>query len=154
MRLLWLIAILPAFAQSPAFEAATIRPADPKSNVRSSSRLTPDRVSYQNITLRTLLGRAFEIKTSDQIQGSAWISTERFDVNAKAPDHTPPDQILKMLQTLLIARFQLELHHETREFPAYVLIAGKGKLKMEESKADGPRGRIRHDGRASCGSSI
>ncbi len=133
------LAAFTALAQSSAFEAATIRPADPQSNARSAARLTPDRVSYQNITLRTLLGRAFEIKTSEQIQGPSWISSERFDVNAKAPDHTPPEQIPKMLQTLLIERFQLELHHETRELPAYVLVAGKGKLKMEESKAEGAR---------------
>ena len=86
-----------------------------------------------------MLIRAFGFTFGAQVEGPAWISTERFDANAKAPDHTPPEQIPKMLQTLLIERFQLELHHETREFPAYVLIAGKGKLKMEASTAEGAR---------------
>ena len=39
-----------------------------------------------------------------------------------------------MLQDLLVERFQLRLHSETREAPAYVLTVDKGGLKMRPSE--------------------
>ncbi len=86
-----------------------------------------------------MLIRAFGLSFAAQVEGPAWIGAERFDLNAKAPDHTPPEQIPRMLQTLLIERFQLELHHETREFPSYALVTGKGRLKLDNGSPDGGR---------------
>src|SRR5258708_1163145 len=40
-----------------------------------------------------------------------------------------------MLRTLLIERFQLVLHREPRDLPAYVLVTAKGRLKLVESDA-------------------
>jgi uncharacterized protein (TIGR03435 family) len=132
------MAALPVLAQAPAFDAATIRPAAPDAPRPAGASTTPERLILRNTTLENTLGRALAI-ISAQIDGPAWISTDRYDINAKAPDHTPPDQVLVMLQNLLIERFKLELHHETRELAVYALVAGKGKLKMEESAAEGPR---------------
>jgi uncharacterized protein (TIGR03435 family) len=36
-----------------------------------------------------------------------------------------------MLQTLLADRFQLKLHHETRELPVYALVVGKNGPKLK-----------------------
>jgi uncharacterized protein (TIGR03435 family) len=38
-----------------------------------------------------------------------------------------------MLQALLAERFQLKFHKEKKDFPVYVLLPGKGPLKMKES---------------------
>src|SRR2546423_1570819 len=41
-----------------------------------------------------------------------------------------------MLQKLLIDRFQLVLHHETRELTAYTLVQGRGKLRLVEDESN------------------
>jgi uncharacterized protein (TIGR03435 family) len=43
-----------------------------------------------------------------------------------------------MLQTLLHDRFQMKTHRETKAFPVYGLIVGKGELKLKEPPADAP----------------
>jgi len=95
-----------------------------------------DRVTFNNTTLLNALTRAFQLKFASQVAGPAWIFTERYEIAAKAPDNTPKDKIPLMLQALLIERFQLVLHHETRELPGYALMLGKGRLKLVESQDD------------------
>ena len=41
-----------------------------------------------------------------------------------------------MLQTLLADRFQLRVHREMKEMPAYALLVGKGGPKLRESSPD------------------
>jgi len=64
---------------------------------------------------------------------------ERFNVEAKADDpaKTTEAQLLAMLQTLLIERFQLKFHRETVDRPGYALVVGKnGVRNMTPSKAE------------------
>ena len=39
-----------------------------------------------------------------------------------------------MLQTLLVDRFRLKYHRETKEGPIYVLVKGNNKLKLQDAK--------------------
>jgi uncharacterized protein (TIGR03435 family) len=47
-----------------------------------------------------------------------------------------------MLQALLLERFQMKVHRETREMPAYLLLPGKGTAKVKESAADSQPGIV------------
>lgn len=66
----------------------------------------------------------------------------RYDIAAKADDaKTPtPDEFRVMLQSLLIDRFQLRTHRETREMAVYALVAGKNGPKLHESAPDASPG--------------
>jgi len=46
----------------------------------------------------------------------------------------------KMLQALLADRFNLVVHHHTKEVPAYALVPGKGEPKLKPSTAEDKRG--------------
>src|SRR5580765_5242991 len=61
-----------------------------------------------------------------------------YDVAAKVGGDRPPtlEQARRMLQTLLADRFQLKIHHETRELPAYALTIAKGGSKLKPCEAD------------------
>ncbi len=107
---------LPVSAQT--FEAASVKPAAPRTGRGGRTTVSGDRVSYAYSTLANLVARAYSVKTY-QIEGPSWIRTERFDVVAKGPDHTPLDQIPVMLQALLMERFQLKVHREQKEISAY-----------------------------------
>jgi uncharacterized protein (TIGR03435 family) len=124
------------FAQSPApsrFEVATIKPSAPSTGGRRSSS-SGNTITDNNTTLLNALAQAFGLKSANQVVGPAWVFESRYDIVAKAPENAPKEQLPRMLQVLLIERFKLVLHHETRDLPAYALVKGSGGLKLRESE--------------------
>ena len=102
----------------------------------------PGRINFENQTLRALLLRAFGVK-SYQLLGPAWLDSERYDVKAKLPEGTTTAQFAVMLQNLLAERFQITLHKEQRDLPAYTITqgkyaAGKKGLTLKPSAPDDP----------------
>jgi uncharacterized protein (TIGR03435 family) len=68
--------------------------------------------------------------------GPGWLDTERYDVVARTAARSSEDQLRLMLQKLLAERFQLRVHRETKEGPAYSLtIAGKNGPKLQPADA-------------------
>jgi uncharacterized protein (TIGR03435 family) len=69
-----------------------------------------------------------------QITGPDWISTDHFELNAKAERPSTVDELHVMLQHLLEERFHMKIRHESREQPAYALVVEKGgpKLKIHD----------------------
>ena len=165
-----LIAVLTpllALAQtSPTtFDAASVKPTDPKSAPANSARdaqatlrggpgsADPGRISYANVTLQSLLITAYgadckvQAEECDQIVGPPWLRSSRYDIDAKIPAGTTNDQFRIMLQNLLAERFHVTLHHEMRDLPGYGLTVGKGKVKLvmstpEEVGAGDPAGPL------------
>jgi len=60
----------------------------------------------------------------------------RFDFTAKVPEGATKEQFHRMLQNLLVERFQLTLHHERKEMAIYELTLGEKGPKMKESASD------------------
>jgi uncharacterized protein (TIGR03435 family) len=126
------------FAQS--FEVASIKPAPPPSDPHRlmvgmrGGPGTPDpgQITYSNVTLRNVLMNAYDVKDF-QISGPSWLASERYDIVAKLPPGTTKEQFKLMLQNLLAERFQVSLHHETKELPMYALVVAKSGLKMKET---------------------
>lgn len=122
-------------AQPPSFEAASVKPAAPTTGRGGRASSSGDRFTFANTTLVNVLTRAYAVR-GYQIDGPLWIRTERYDIVAKAPDNTPPTQIPALLQVLLTERFQLKLHREQRDMPAYFIIRGKGDAKFQKSAGE------------------
>jgi uncharacterized protein (TIGR03435 family) len=126
-----IIALAAVVCCGQSFEVATVKVAAPAAGGGRASA-SGDRISYRNTTLLNVLRRAFDLKHFSQVAGPSWVFTERYDIVAKAPDNTPKEQISLMLRALLVQRFKLVLHRETRELPMYALLVGKGPLKMRQ----------------------
>src|SRR5450759_4338978 len=131
-----------AAAESPAFEVASIKPAEPQTTGRISVGMhggpgTPDpgQITYTNVSLKNVLLNAYGVK-GYQINGPKWLDSERFDIVAKIPKGATKETFKLMLQNLLAERFKLTLHHETKELPMYALVVGKGGSKLKESVED------------------
>lgn len=131
-------------AERPAFDVASLKPAPPP-----SGRITVDlgnsshgRLTLTNVTLNECLRLAFKIYTDDQIAGPDWIKDHHilFNVVAQAPPDIPRDTLRQMALTLPIERFQLTLHHESRELRYLALVVDKGGLKLHETKEDAQAG--------------
>src|SRR6185436_12237939 len=77
-----------------------------------------------NVPLKTLVEHAYAVRGSRLIGGPGWISSDRFNINAKAAESAPVGmpQLFAMLRALLEDRFGLRVHMETRELPVYELM--------------------------------
>jgi uncharacterized protein (TIGR03435 family) len=125
---LW--AVVSCVYAQPAFEAASIRPADPAAN-GTYTHTNPGRTSLENFSLKDCIERAFEVKDFS-LSAPAWLDSARFNIEAKAPAGAAPAQFNAMLQRLLIDRFHLEYHRETKAMSAYALVVDKRGLKAEK----------------------
>jgi uncharacterized protein (TIGR03435 family) len=69
--------------------------------------------------------------------GPAWISSQRYVINAKA-DATASQETMQgpMLQALLEDRFKLKIHRETKEVPVFELTVAKGGPRLAPSKEE------------------
>src|SRR4249920_1268401 len=76
-----------------------------------------------NIPLRLLIRTAFQLQDDQIVGGPKWLATDRFDIEARAPEPPgPPNaQLLAMLRSLLADRFKLTTHSEKRELPVFAL---------------------------------
>jgi uncharacterized protein (TIGR03435 family) len=137
-------AVAQAAASAPAFEVASVRQVAPADSQTSSPgrrvstgagavTITSDRASYRNITLKSLLMKAYGLEPF-QISGPAWIDSEHYDVLATIPQGTPQEEVPAMLRQLLAERFRMILHSETKEDTGYILGIGKGGPKLMPAK--------------------
>ena len=126
-------------ADSPSFEVATIKLAAPMPMGRimvgtRGGPGTPDpgRFTCNNCNLTMLISQGYDINFI-QISGPPWMDSQRFDVIAKVPEHTTKAQFRVMIQNLLIERFKLAVHHDTKEMPIYELSVAKNGPKLRDS---------------------
>lgn len=132
-----------------AFEVVSIKPSK-SGDSHSNTNLSGGRFTARNTDLKTLMQyNAFGIPAAQIVGQPGWLSTDRFDIDAKLDDAIA-EQMKKlsresetrwmhqMVQQLLVDRFKLTFHWETKEFPVYALAVAKNGSKIERAKnADG-----------------
>jgi uncharacterized protein (TIGR03435 family) len=117
------LAAAPFAAQEPSFEVASIRPTQDISQ-RSEIRPAPNgRFTATNATPRSLILRAYGLVDTQLIDAPSWLTAERYDIDARAGSAPVdgPESLLPLVRTLLVERFRLKAHPETRELSAYAL---------------------------------
>lgn len=109
------------------FDVAAIKPNKSSSN-STSMGTSHGRLTASNVTVRTLILKAFRLREVQLSGGPDWTNTERFDISAKTADQSISDDDLWLsLQPLLIDRFHLKFHRETRREPILSLVPDKKK---------------------------
>jgi bla regulator protein blaR1 len=131
-----------ATAPTLEFEVATIKPN--KSDAPPAVLTADDGLDFRNIPLGILLGVAFGISNDRITGGPDWIF-DRYDINAKM-DAEAADALKKlnpldrraarqrMMQALLIDRFKIVFHRDTKELPVFLMVVAKGGPKLQEGK--------------------
>ena len=129
---------------SPAFEVASIKPAAPQGPGRFMIGMSggpgtrdPGQVTFTNVNLSMLIANSFDVRDY-QVTAPAWMDSERFDIVAKVPPGATRDDVRKMILNLLMERFKLKLHKESKEAAIYALIVGKNGSKLKESSKEEP----------------
>jgi uncharacterized protein (TIGR03435 family) len=85
-------------------------------------------------TLSALIQAAHRVRDFQILGAPSWVTSERYDVDARAPGATTFDEMRPMLQSLLANRFQLTFRRETRELPVYELVAARNGVKIAPMK--------------------
>lgn len=118
----------------PAFEVATIKPAPPGER-RSMFSFRGTELVVQNLSLNDLMKFVNLVQGREIIGGPSWMSTDRWDIEAKpdTPGMPSQAQLRVMIQKLLADRFALRFHEEKREMAAYALTVGKDGPKMTKN---------------------
>lgn len=128
-----------AWAQPLKFEVASVKKVTgggPPGDIPRNMDPSPGHFAMRNVPLRMPLEWAYDLKDYE-ISGPDWIKVdERYDIIAKAAGPASEAEMRQMLQTLLLERFQMKVHKETKELPTYVLLPGKGEPKVKEAKPD------------------
>jgi uncharacterized protein (TIGR03435 family) len=102
----------------------------------------PGRLRVINTTLQQLIQAAFHVKTGTLFGTTAWMETDRFDIDATTAAKSSFDDKLLILQSLLTDRFQLRFHRETRQLRTQALVVAKGGPKFTRSKDQNEQERI------------
>jgi uncharacterized protein (TIGR03435 family) len=126
------------------FEVATVKPFAPYPNgwweVRTEggpSTSDPNRIRYFNLTFKSLVAAAYGVGTF-MISGPAWIDSERCVIEATIRPGATNEQVNQMLQTLLLDRFKMTLHRETRIVTVYDVTLLKKGPKLREFAETAP----------------
>ena len=129
-----------AFCQEPAaklsFEVVSIKPSAPQpmNQMRMMRGGDPGRARFTGFSLCDYIRIAYGVKDF-QVEGPAWIDSDRFDVEGKLPDGASESQEPEMLQSMLEERFHLKLHRETKDHAIFALVPGKSGPKLQVSEA-------------------
>ena len=128
----------------PSFEVAAIKP-DDSGPYHSAINDNNDNYLVENVPLRDLIMNAWDARTRAQIEGGPdKLMGQRFDINARIaqddlarlkkldPKESERERDL-MLQQLLIDRFHLKAHVESREAQVFALVLAKGGPKFKAS---------------------
>jgi len=89
-------------------------------------RLTPGRVHLGMTTARGAIMTAYGAKDRQLLGGPSWITSDRFDIDAKSSEDVPvatlARQLPELLRGVLQDRFLLRVHMERRRLPAYAFV--------------------------------
>lgn len=139
------------------FEVAVIRPNDTLTRIDPRTTPTgcrgtdtrpdrrPDRPQvplgrciFLRSTVARLIGMAY-IGEEAVMGGPDWVRSERFDIEAKAPDASKANgkDLYQMLQKLLSKRFKLKLRRESKEISGYGLVLAKDGPRLVAAKNTG-----------------
>ena len=143
----------PVSQKLPAFDAATIKPPNPKAQYRKAGFYgeAGGRVFFGG-NIKMLVHYAFDLQDYQVAEGPDWTSSQWFEINAVPPENSlsrnitvrnaePTAEQRLMLRSLLVERFGFKFHFETKTGEVYFLTRGKKTLQLKPPKepASDPR---------------
>jgi bla regulator protein BlaR1 len=133
----------PVRAQAPtaavdplAFEVASVKQNKSGSRQVNLNLQPGGRFTATNVSLEGLVRVAYGLPSNRLSLGRTWIgggdylTSDHFDIVAKAEGNPSRDQLPPMLRALLVDRFKLIVHHETKELPIYALVMARKDGRM------------------------
>jgi uncharacterized protein (TIGR03435 family) len=143
----------PVSAHLPAFDAATIKPPNPKARYQKAGFYgeAGGRIFFGG-NIKMLVEDAFDLQDYQVAGGPNWTSSQWFEINAVPPETSlsrnitvrnaePTAEQRLMLRSLLADRFGFKFHFETKTGEVYFLTRSTKTLQLKPPKdpASDPR---------------
>jgi uncharacterized protein (TIGR03435 family) len=134
MKALILIAMLISGGMARAqvaFAVASIRPSAEQVPFESDgeTKLLPGTLKMRDVSIETCIKWAYGVQRG-QISGPGMMTSEKYDIVAKADGAATEDEMKAMMRGLLTERFKLGFHREKKELRSFALMAAKGGAKV------------------------
>ena len=82
------------------------------------------------MAIAPVIRTAYPAETSDLIGAPEWVSSEIYDLTARAGREVTREQMQAMLQSMLAERFKLAVHYEIQERPVYALVLARADGRL------------------------
>jgi uncharacterized protein (TIGR03435 family) len=126
------LAMLPALAQTAAFEVVSVRPY--VYGVRGRAEVSCMRGHFQSFgfSMDETIQFAYDLKGYQRPKLPAWTETRDgyYDIEARAATAVSEAECKLMVRTLLADRFKMTARWETKATPVYELVVAKSGPKM------------------------
>ena len=103
-----------------SFEAASVKALNSRAGAVHFT-IEPNRLDIKNMSLQYLIKQAYDLR-DDQVSGPDWLSNHGYDIAATSGAAVSPATMRIMLRNLLVERFHLATHWETRTKAMYRLV--------------------------------
>jgi uncharacterized protein (TIGR03435 family) len=105
-----------------AFEVASVKEST-SLEAGGTMRIMPDGgVRVQHLPARSLVTIAYRLQPYQLVNAPGWASETRYNIEAKPAASAAREQMFEMLQALLVDRFRLAFHRESREVDGFALV--------------------------------
>lgn len=125
-----LLAVAAPRAQEPEFEVASLKPNKSGGGMIGIRFPGVGQFNVINMPLREMIRFSYDLQPMQIEGGPDWTSTDRFDIVAKAEGRPTMRQVHAMMRSLLVERFELRTHFETRELPIYELVMARADKRL------------------------
>ena len=125
-----------------AFDVVSIKPNLSNSVSHRATTLPGGVFTATNVSLESLMSRAFGVAEAQIEGGPRWIGSDEYDVEARAntPAEMTSEEVRPALQAMLADRFGLKFHRVTKQGQIFSLTIAKGGPKMKEHTGEGRTG--------------
>jgi uncharacterized protein (TIGR03435 family) len=140
------------------YDVVSIKPHDPN-NQKHQWKNNLDGISIRGASLRTLLAVAYGVRKDVLVGGPAWVDSATFDIEVKLTDsdvhlyeQLTMDARNEMLRRVLVEKFKVRSHLESKMRPVYLLElttpGDKSKLSKstESQNGDNASGNLSDSG--------
>ena len=138
LAVLVVVSGLVARSQEKSFEAVSIK-RNQQATLASDTNTTPGRLSLMNVTLVSVIRRAFRVLDPQIVGAPEWLFRDRYDIVAVTGDDTAltDKNRQRYLQGLLAERCQFRFHRELRDIRVYSLVLSKNGLRLTAHSGSG-----------------
>lgn len=96
------------------------------------------RFTARNMTPRLMIQAAYNLMDFGFTGYPNWVDTEKFDIDAEAGRHITIDECRQMLQEMLKSRFELSIHHESKEQNVMVMTLDRVSEGLKKAAQRAP----------------
>jgi uncharacterized protein (TIGR03435 family) len=114
-RTLPLVLLATGVSNAQTFEVASIRPSAPGGSP-TAIRIEPGgRLTASGATVMQLIMKAYGVRAFQIVTGKNPLIYASYNISAKPDGNASDEKALLMLRTLLVDRFKLQFHRETKD---------------------------------------